>query len=321
LIAVAGALAVMAAAQSDQDPRETEQMVQMVYRAFPEADATKRIVRAVERPAREAIENTLPFRVHFDELGDHTLFVPFRGRRPVGLFYMRTEEAEWGFMEIGWALDLDLRVLGFQFHRGRNRHLQELEKSAFGKDLIGRDYHGVRELLLQEKPLAGVPIGAEELAKTCLRSAMKALLVTELVWSDEVEKLADRAMGYDAFPAAERLKREVVRSDEPATAARPLLSSRVMYAYGTGFTQLGCVVRTDVQLGERKAAVRWVVDSQGRVLRVTPMQSWEENPLRAACTDFEGRQLDGAPLPDNALQPVATALAAVLQKLGERKPR
>jgi len=312
----------MAAAQSDKDLIETEEMV---YRAFPEADATRRIERAVERPAREAIERTLPFRVHFDELGLHTLFVAFRGRRPVGLFYVRTEEAEWGFMEIGWALDLDLHVLGFQFRRGRNRHMQELEKSAFRKDLIGRDYGGVRDLLVpptgEPAPLAGVPAGADELARTCLRSAMKALLVTELVWSDEVAKLADRAMGFDAFPAAESLKREVVRCEQRDTAVHPLLAARVMFAYGTGHSQLGCVVRTDVQLGERKAAVRWVVDSQLRVMRVAPMQSWAEDALRAACTDLVGRQLDGEPLPGNAVQPVATDLAAVLQRLAERKVR
>ena len=93
------------------------------------------------------------------------------------------------------------------------------------------------------------------------------------------------------------------------------------FAYGTGHTQLGCVVRTDVQLGERKATVRWVVDGQLRVLRVAPMQSWEEDALRAACAGLEGRQLDGEPLPDNVLQPAATELAAVLQKLTARKLR
>jgi len=318
-----GALAVIGAAQSEQELRDTEAMV---FRAFPEADSMRRIIRDVGREARAELEQALPFRVHFDELGPHTLFVASRGRRPVGLFYLRTEEAAWGFTEIGWALDLELRVQGFAFRRGRNQHMRELERSGFAKSLIGRDAARIRELLAPPagKPptLEGVPAGAEELAQTCLRSAMKALLVTELVWREEVEKVADWAMGFDAFPAAERFRREVVPFDETTAASRSLRAARIMFAYGTGRSDLGGVVKTDVQVGDRQFSLCWVVDSQLRVLRVAPTQSWADDELRSACSTFEGRRLDGPALVGNALQPAATELAAVFRRLAEaRKTR
>ena len=53
-----------------------------------------------EDKARNRIEASLPFRVHFDELGAHSLYVALRGRRPVGMIYAQYEESAFGIAAV-----------------------------------------------------------------------------------------------------------------------------------------------------------------------------------------------------------------------------
>ena len=295
----------------------------MIFRAFPEADSYRRIVRDVDQQARTAIERDLPFKVHFDELGPHTLFVAFRGRQPVGLLYLRSEEAEWGLTEIAWAVTLDMRVLGFQFLRGRGRHLRGLEGSAFARQLVGCDQPHLVDLLTRQTKAdpAIVPMGAEELAKTVLRSGIKALLVTDTVWRDEVAKLQDLAMGFDAFPAAERLHRTVLTFDLDGGDSLKSVIANVVRATGKGDSQLGAVVRTETKIGGDNVALRWVVDDHLRIVRIVPVRSWASDALRLACRELEGHLLVAPPEGGNTLRPVALSLGEVMAHVGATPPK
>jgi hypothetical protein len=118
----------------------------VVFGAFPEADAYRGIKRSVSQPHRRAIEKKLPFKVHFNELGEHELLVAFRGRRPVGVVYCRTEEADWGLAVIAWHISLDQRIVGFEFLRGRNRNIKDLEQSQIATDLRGCSFAQIAQL-------------------------------------------------------------------------------------------------------------------------------------------------------------------------------
>ncbi len=295
------------------------------FRAFPEADSCKRIRRDVDRDTRAAIERSLPFRLHFDELGTHTLLVAFRGRRPVGLVYLRSEESEYGLTEVQWALSLDLRVLGFELPRCRNQNRHALETSPFAKELAGCDSQQLVALFQRDPPVtrdpAHVPPGAEQLADVVLRSALKSLRVAELVWHEDIAKLQDQAMGFDAFPAAERFRRQVLQFAGEEGDPAHLRSVTVVLAIGRNGSSFGTVVRTAaVRPGSDgdRATLRWVLDEEQRVLSVSPLQSWSETPLRVACRELSGRRLTDPDLPPNDLLPVARELAVVLQRLAER---
>lgn len=318
-------LTIGATAPTQQRNDDDSAALTAVFHAFPEADSYRQIQRDVDRQTRTEVEQSLPFRLHFDELGKHTLLVAFRSRRPIGLVYLRSEESEYGLTEVAWAMSLDLRVLGFELPRCRNRHRRDLENSAFAKELAGRDSSQLVAMFKSEPPVTSdttrVPAGAEQLADLVLRSALKALRVAELVWHDDVEKLQDQAMGYDAFPAGERFRRQVVQfhggPDEPAH----LGTVHVVRAIGRASTSLGSVVRTTLAEQDADAAprtLRWVLDDQLRVLSVTPMESWAGASLRMACRELTGQLLADANLPDNDLRPVARELAAVMARLAER---
>jgi len=293
----------------------------MVFTAFPEADSYRRIVRDVDQQARTTIERALPFKVHFDELGPHTLLVAFRGRQPVGLLYLRSEESEWGLTEIAWALSLDLRVLGFQFLRGRSRHIHELQSSGFAKLLVGRDLTQLVEVLAKEgkRDPNLVPAGAEDLARTMLRSGIKALLVTDTVWRDEIAKMQDLSMGFDVFPGAERFHRKVARFDLTSSDDPSKVSANIVRATGKGNSHLGSVVRTEAMVDGNDVVLRWIVDERFRIVRIVPAQSWANDALRLHCAELEGAPLSSPPAGKNPLSPLARRLGEVLANLNTSK--
>ena len=300
-----------------QSSGETAAADAMVYQAFPAADSYRRIVRGVDQAARTAIEKQLSFKVHFDELGPHTLFVAFRGRKPVGLLYLRHEEAEWGLAEISWALTLDLRVVSFQFKRGRSLQQRELESSGFQGQLVGANLGEIEKLLAGERNTAmgQVPNGAEELARMVLRSGAKALLVTDTVWRDEIAKLQDLGMGFDAFPTAERFHRRVMQFELAADGDKQSVSAHVVHATGKGNSQLGAVVRTESKVGEETMVLRWVIDGSHRILDIVPARSWPNDDLRLACSELEGQLLGSLPDADNPLRTMACGLGEVMLRL------
>lgn len=292
----------------------------IVFHAFPEADSYRRIVRDVDQQARTTIERQLPFKVHFDELGAHTLFVAFRGRQPIGFIYLRSEEAEWGLAEIAWSMTLDLHVLGFQFLRGRGLHQRELESSAFAKQLVGCDRTRLEALLAGKAQAdALVPQRAAELAATVLRSGAKALLVTDTVWPEEIAKLQDLGRGFDSFPSAERFLRKVVQLDLQVGDAKQTVAANIVRAIGKGNTPLGAVVRSQARIGNGDLLLRWVIDGDLRIMHIVPVRSWASDELRLLCKELEGHRLVDLPAGDNRLLPIARGLGEVLLRLNTTK--
>ncbi|MCA8949633.1 MAG: hypothetical protein KDE27_09035 [Planctomycetes bacterium] len=299
----------------------------MVFSAFPEADTIRNIVRDIDRDTRRRIEQTLPFKIHFQELGEHKLHVAFRGNRPVGLMYVRTEQMEWGIAEIGWALSLECRVLGFAFANSRSDDTRELPRSAFAKTLIGCDYAALHALHESPAPAGEADTRNAGPARTVLRSAMKATLVVDLVWVDQVSKLADLAMLYDELPFATPGRRHVIRPEPRLGTEQHLLALHVIEARGEAGFPLGRVARTRITLGgsgtggaEREIELRWVIDPAGRILRVTPAASWPDEQLRLMCSALRGRPLVDPALPGNPLAAVAREISAELTQLAGRRP-
>ena len=50
-----------------------------VFASFPEADGYRAIVRPVDKKIRAEGQERLPFQIHFNELGDHTVYAALRG--------------------------------------------------------------------------------------------------------------------------------------------------------------------------------------------------------------------------------------------------
>ena len=111
---------------------------------------------------------------------------------PVGLVQARTEKGDWGLDEIAWALDFDFRVRDFRYQRSRSRWRHEVETQAFKNELIGKNFEELKSMLsndgmlLTSRPEFLAP-EAEQLATTVIRSALKTIAVTQVVWRETLE--------------------------------------------------------------------------------------------------------------------------------------
>jgi hypothetical protein len=320
---VAAALVLAATAlpaQSDRQPRAVEAAI---FSAFPEADAYRCIRRDVDQDARRRIEQVLPFTVHFNEIGEHCLMVALRGRRPVGLVYLRTEEGEWGLTDIAWHVALDLRVLSFQFVSGRSLHMQQLEASRFARDIAGLDLQQLRGRIVARAAddEGRQKQGLEALTTVTLRSAAKTLAVIDTVWSHEIEKLHDTATGYDLFPAAARFTRRTGSFELDDDGHLQTVGVKVVYAYDLAGILLGSVIWARAELNDEPFTLRCVTDRELRVMRAAPGERSPSVLLRTACQGLEGHHLTALQDHANPLEPLALGLGTVVYDLVNRRRR
>ena len=172
-----------------RDPASTLQ------ESFPDFDHYRSIVRNILPEHRQRIHEILPFTIHPYELGTHTLYVAFdSGNDLLGVVHVRTERGNWGLTEIAWLLDPDLRVVGMKFQRVRDRNQEYIESASFQGQVRGKGFHELRGLLnadgtrLAEGGLE-VPKDARPLAVSVIRSSLKTILASSIVWKDALEQV------------------------------------------------------------------------------------------------------------------------------------
>lgn len=105
---------------------------------FPESSKHHSIVRAINSDVRDKISERLPFTLHFNELGKHTLYVVDDEKQTVGFVHVRSELTQWGLVEIAWGLNPDLTVRSVHFQRCRipdceGKHLVDVLDLTIGK--------------------------------------------------------------------------------------------------------------------------------------------------------------------------------------------
>jgi hypothetical protein len=165
--------------------------VSSIYTLYPSATAYQSIVRTVNSQTREHIITHLPhFNLHFSEMGRHTLYVALQDGRKIGYVHMRSEQSQWGLVEVAWALNLDLSVKDFVFQRARNPSRKFLETPSFKSQLSGRNFNALQTLLHSPFAEFSAPLftdkDALQLASVVVKSAMKTLLITEQAWREDL---------------------------------------------------------------------------------------------------------------------------------------
>jgi len=148
-------------------------------------------VGVVTTETRKAVGARLPFTLHFNELGSHTLYTVTKDDTTVGYVHVRPEITRWGIIEITWSLDADLRIKDFAFQRCRNRRRTVLESEDFKKQLRGKSFDELLQLLDNNgKDISanGLKVNSvdHEFAAAIVRCALKTIAVTKIVWEDEV---------------------------------------------------------------------------------------------------------------------------------------
>lgn len=169
--------------------------VSQIAQLYPQKTNQLSIVKAVDDNIRSQVQFALPSNdLHFSELGQHTLYIAMFGKESLGYVHVRSEQSDWGLVEIVWAIDKDLRIRDFVFQRCRSPKKKIAEEGGFKNIFIGKNYQELKALLSDDGVTAkkGVLIiaqSAPELANVVLRCALKTLLLTDILWGEELEKL------------------------------------------------------------------------------------------------------------------------------------
>ena len=160
--------------------------------SFPDLGHYRSIVRVIDDTDRANILKALPFTIHENELGTHTLYVVFADNDELmGIVHVRTERSRWGLTEIAWSFNSDLEIVGMHFQRSRDRQRRYIESEAFQKELRGKNFDELRTLLTKNgdainEAVLVIPREGHELALSVIRSALKTISATKSVWTDSL---------------------------------------------------------------------------------------------------------------------------------------
>ena len=195
LLVIAGALLGAASAAHGQAYCSLRDPFGALQEAFPELDHHRSIVRRIREDHRAEVLDRLSFTVHRNELGTHTLYVAFDSDdRLLGVMHVRTERGRWGLSEIAWTLGPDLRVQKMRFQRSRESGQADIENDAFQDQIRGLEFSQLRSLLDSSgdnlvQGSVDVPDHARPLAASTLRSALKTIAATEIIWGSDLDAL------------------------------------------------------------------------------------------------------------------------------------
>lgn len=280
--------------------------VRQIARLFPDADAYESLVGTVGKETRQDVAKRLPFTLHFNELGRHTLYVAKKEERPVGLVHVRSEAGRWGLVEIAWALDLDLQVIGYEFQRCRDRSKSALTKGTGRETILHKGFQDLMRLMSDDGTALAqnvnfVPKGARPLAATVLRSGLKTIAVTKSVWPDEIAALRAFSLALSHHPEATEAVphrglfdekslgkiKESIGSDSTGIDRASSIAHVILDAKGK---RRGWVVETPWEFDGDSTLIRWCFDLNGVVRSVGPLGGWKSEELRAAFAPLVGAE-------------------------------
>ncbi len=288
-----------------RDPVET------IEDLFPRSTSQRSIVKVIDQDIRDQVSDKLPPNtLHFGELGRHTLYVIFEEQTPLGFVHVRSEESDWGLVEIAWALETDLSIRDFRFQRCRSRQKKVLEADNFRNQLKGLNFQQVVSLMnsdgatLNEDKIK-VPGEAKALAEVVIRCAMKTMLVTKLAWSEEVLvyqawDIASEKMG--AVERAEYIHKPITNDliavlDKEFGGASPGVdrqSVQVARIVGEQGVIKGAYYSGDVAVGQSKERIHWLVDSDGTLIDVGASYGWANPQARRMFEGLVGVKLESS---------------------------
>ncbi len=169
--------------------------VAQMLELYPNKTNQLSIVKTVDADIRAQVQLALPNNdLHFSELGQHTLYVAKDSQSLLGYIHVRSEQSDWGLVEIVWAIATDMTISNFVFQRCRSPKKQLAEQDQFKEIFIGKNYSQLKLLLSDDGITANNAVleqanGASELANVVLRCALKTLLLTEILWGSDLNQL------------------------------------------------------------------------------------------------------------------------------------
>jgi hypothetical protein len=274
---------------------------------YPDADSQHSMVSVIGPDTRDHVAESLPFSLHFNELGKHTLYVVMQGTLPLGLIHTRSEPSAWGLVEIIWSLNTDLSIRDFQFQRCRSKHCMKLETPEFKAQLRGKSAQQLKDLIspdgqsIREGALK-VPQGADALALSVLRSAMKTSVVTNHAWREELLAIRVQEIGsnrFDGMAAIEKIDNvyprgtlDLISSEFRGSSTAVIRDSVRVYRFiDSNEHAVGYVVSAELDLGHYSGRYIWAFAPDGRILEVSPVSNWPSTEVRRLFSELHDKHL------------------------------
>jgi hypothetical protein len=236
--------------------------VRVLYEVYPEADGHRSIIRTVTFEDRAAIAEVLPFTIHFDELGRHTLYVTVREGQPLGVLHVRSERGRYGLSEIAWSFTLDGKITNVAFQRCRDSKLRAALNDQLRAKLIGADVPMLLQLLEED--------GLSEETRMLIQSAAKTATVTFIVWEEDLLPIRAEVKAVSAWPELNPVL-TVHAIDQSTMTPNSGLVTKSIYAWkatGADGADLGTLVRSLWKLDGHQAELWCQCDSAGCVVNV-----------------------------------------------------
>ena len=273
---------------------------------FPESTRHQSLVKAINTDARDSIGEILPFTLHFNELGKHTLYVAQKYGDALGFVHVRSELTKWGLVEIAWALDTDLKIRNLQFQRCR---IPGCESKHLGNALdltIGKPYSELQQLLsedgnslrqdLQEK------LGdSHTFIYSIVKSALKTILVTAITWESDVAEINRRLMIKKYFPnnldialhAIDVPKESLKKLEEIMGGGGSMVNRESVQSFrieNNGIDE-GVIVTARWRDGDFRGIFTWLFDNEQTIIDIKPIPGWPNMQASNAFDELLGMKL------------------------------
>ena len=283
-----------------------------IFKAFPEATSYRSITRTITPDHRAAIAEALPFTLHFNELGRHTVYLAFKDHIPLGMVHVRSERGRYGLIEIGWVLGVDGRVKRVYFQRCRDPKAQAVIKTLAPK-VVGASF-GDLQALLQTSTV--------EEERMMLRSGLKTLSVTWTAWRDALLPYQALTVANATIAGADTIEGRDLNLGAFTSASELDLEGAVAFTVmGIDGSMLGAVVRLDWHVGNVHLDLWWVIDAQSRILALVPVGGLPDGSAALQFESVQGKDFAGLQSCGTATGVIASQVLNALGPInGTRQP-
>lgn len=258
--------------------------VNQIHELYPESTSFRSYVQTIDKGIRRQVAQQLPpNQLHFGELGRHTLYVALLGQKPLGFIHVRSEQSEWGLVEIAWAINMDMTIKNFTVQRCRSRARSKIESDGFKAMFVGLGFEQLKNYLASDKLSASQALvdaahGEAQLASVVLRCGLKTLLVTQLAWQRDIAELRMMAHAVKVFGVEAQVQQLSVSYSQDAMhkLQRELGNSNTGFNRDTveGFKvvvngqPVGGLVHAEVELETKVMPLVWAISSEGKIMAV-----------------------------------------------------
>lgn len=259
-----------------------------INKLYPSATHHRSITREINRDNRHHISQSLPFTLLFNELGKHTLYAIMEDKVPLGFIHARSELTNSGLIEVVWAINLDMTIKDSYFQRCRNPKSKDPIFIADMKKLVkSRSFDQLLNEVNSKQH--------SDLLSAIIKSALKTIAVTELVWRDDIEELRRNKLIYSYFGSDKEIaiEKDIKTKNTPQGMTFSMLTKENIDTYKIMKSKkdMGTLVHAHWEQYNYSGSFYWLFSPDGVVLDITPDSQWPNAEIATVFDNTIGKDV------------------------------